>query len=197
MLLAAGCVPQPASSPSPPAQINETEALPEPQSSSGISAAPQDAPGLTPVPSASIPSNCEEILPAEVVEGYHPNLRFTSTGEEAKARLGSLLGPATVSALSGGEGQVYCGWGISNSDAIAYLGATIISDETRAALLSALRDSVYTELADPEAELVFAQGQSSEHRYTDRIVMDGNLLLAVSHTISGGFAQDAFTRIQG
>lgn len=72
-----------------------------------------------------------------------------------------------------------------------------MTDDSKSALLTALRDSVYTELPDAESELVFTQGQSSAHKYTDRIIMDGDLLVAVSHTIAGDFAQDALTRIRG
>lgn len=158
---------------------------------------PADDSGAEPVEvrEPTVPATCEEILPIERVRGYDNRLESHSDG--AEAQLAEMLGPVTMGTLRGGEQQTYCGWGIPNSGAIAYLAVAVIDDEAKATLLAALRDSVYEEVAPVAgAEATFAQGQSAEHRYTDSIVIGGDLLVVASHTVSGEFARDAFARLQ-
>lgn len=146
----------------------------------------------------AVPTNCDQILPLATVQTYDSRLEQIPEGAEAEAKLASLLGPVTMSTLQGGEQQIYCGWGIIHSDAIAYLGVAVIDEPAKAHLLAALRDSVYEEVAPVDgAEARFVQGQSETHRYEDEIVIGEDLLVAVGHTISGDFAQDAFAGLRG
>lgn len=172
--------PDTTSSPAPPESI-----APEPETKT---AEPQG-----PV----IPATCEEVLPVSTVQSYHGQLEHYLEGAEAEAKLSSMLGPVTMSTLQGGEQKMYCGWGIWHSDAIAYLGVAVTGEQAKMDLLAALRDSVYEEVQPVEgSEARFVQGQTEAHRYVDEIIIGKELLVAATHTISGNFAQDAFTGVQ-
>ncbi|UOR03250.1 hypothetical protein MUN77_08195 [Leucobacter allii] len=143
-----------------------------------------------------IPTACDAILPLNIVHGYDARLVPGQEGADVEATLSDLLGPTTMGALRAGSSHMFCSWGIPQSDAMAFLGVATIDDQAKTELLATLRQSVYVEVDAGGAEAVFQQGQSFDHRYTDDIVIDGDLLVAVAHTISGDFARDACTTVQ-
>ncbi|WP_017794044.1 hypothetical protein [Leucobacter salsicius] len=145
--------------------------------------------------STVFPATCEELLPLVTAQTYDPRLE-AHPGVDAEAQLAGMIGPMTMATLRGGEQQLYCNWGITGTGALAYLGAAVIDEAAKTELVAALRDSVYEEVAADGAEARFTQGQSAEHQYTDRIIIDGDVLIAVSHTITGDFAQDAWAGIR-
>ncbi|MBP1325146.1 hypothetical protein JOF28_000378 [Leucobacter exalbidus] len=102
-----------------------------------------------------------------------------------------------MAALQGGSQQIYCSWGIPQSDGGVDLGLAAISDQTAADLTSALRDSVYVELDAIGEEVVFDQGPSSEHRYLDTIIIGDGLLVVSTGTLQGNFARDAWDLVTG
>lgn len=143
-----------------------------------------------------VPVGCNAILPLEIVHDSSEQLQLHMEGVPAEEKLASLLGPVTMATIRAGVEPQYCGWGIDRSDAIAYMGVALIDEASKAELLAALRDSVYVEVDADGAEAAFQQSQSPEHRYVDAIVIDGDLLIAVTHTISGDFARDAWKTVQ-
>lgn len=144
----------------------------------------------------AIPDTCDEVLPLATVLGYDSQLENLTAESDGESELASLIGPTTMASLQGGAQQLYCVWGIRESDGGARLGVATINESSKEQLLTALRDSVYEEIAPVAgAEAMFVQGQSDSHRYMDEIVVGGDLLLVSSHTISGNFARDAFSAL--
>ncbi|QYM75598.1 hypothetical protein [Leucobacter luti] len=180
-----GCAAEPAPTEAPrPSQATEAVEAPEPAEE------PTTQPAAT-----TIPETCEQLLPLATVQTYDPRLE-AHPGVDAETQLSGMIGPKTMGTLQAGERQLYCNWGTTGTGALSYLGAAIINDSAKAELVAALRDSVYEEVPADGAEAQFTQGQSYEHQHTDRIILDGDLLIAVSHTITGDFAQDAWARIR-
>ncbi|MHA3724904.1 hypothetical protein ACXR2T_13620 [Leucobacter sp. HY1910] len=181
---AVGCAAEPMpETPEAPRAAEVTE-MPE------APAEPVEEPATT-----AIPSTCEELLPLATVQTYDPRLE-AHPGVDAETQLAGMIGPKTMATLRAGGQQLYCDWGITGTGALAYLGAAVVNEAAKAELVTALRDSVYEEVAAEGAEARFTQGQSAEHQYTDRIIIDGDVLIAVSHTITGDFAQDAWAGIR-
>ncbi|WP_440312782.1 hypothetical protein [Leucobacter chromiireducens] len=180
-----GCAAEPAPEQAPrPSQTTEAVEAPKPVEK------PVEQPAST-----SIPETCEELLPLAKVRTYDDRLE-AHPGVDAETQLSGLIGPMTMATLQSGEQQIYCNWGITGTDAFAYLGASVIDETAKAELVAALRDSVYEEVLADGAEARFVQAPSAEHRYTDQIIVEGDLLIAVSHTITGNFAQDAWAGIR-
>lgn len=144
-----------------------------------------------------VPESCEELIPMAAIQSINSELELYTQGEQAEAQIVEMLGAKTMEALMSGQKSIYCGWGISNSDAFAVGAAATISDSVKKDLLEALRDSVYTESSSASgAEAVFTRLPSSEHKHTSDVILDGNFLIAVSHSISGDFAQIAYRNLQ-
>ncbi|KAM9872699.1 hypothetical protein [Leucobacter aridicollis] len=182
-----GCAvePEPQETPRPPVTREATEA---PESST------EPVERVAEVATV-IPQDCETLLPIATVQTYDSRLT-AHPGVDSEGQLMGILGPMTGAALQSGQQQIYCNWGITGSGALAYLGAAVINEATKSELVAALRDSVYEEIEPAGAEARFTQGQSYEHQITDDIIVDRDLLIAVSHTISGDFAQDAWAGIR-
>lgn len=150
-----------------------------------------------PAAATKIPSTCDELLSPRTVQSYDNRLELHSTGHDAESTLAELLGPVTMATLLGGEQQLHCAWGITQTDAFAYLSAAVVSEKAKTELVAALRDSVYVEEGPASAEAVFSQPQSANHHRSDLIIIDGDLLIVLTHSISGSFAWDAYATIQG
>lgn len=189
-VLLSGCGPQAVvPTATPPSAAEETQTPTPVQTSEPSEAA-------APITEISIPQECNSLVPPSTLQGYHSSLQYFDSGPVAEARLQELLGPRTMDALKSGEQTVYCGWGIPQSGAIAYLGATVIEESTKNELIESLRNSVYVEAEAKGVEARFIQTPRADHQYSDHIIIDGDLLIAVAHTIEGNFADDAFQAIR-
>ncbi|QIK63350.1 hypothetical protein G7068_09165 [Leucobacter viscericola] len=153
---------------------------------------------MTPVEDQfEIPEDCDELIPISVIQSFDPRLELHTHSEEAEAQFAVLLGPKTMAALTSGRESIYCGWGISHTDAFGYVGAAVISDSVKKDLLHSLRDSVYVEReATTNAEAIFVRSQSVEHQYMSEVDFDGNLLVASAYSISGDFAKAALESLR-
>lgn len=144
-----------------------------------------------------LPDSCLELLPALVLQAIEPRLEmFDTSADVVIQRMQIETGPLTMATLLGGEQQLYCSFGIRQTDGGGNIGVAIISEQKKTELLDALRSSVYEEVAPGNADAAFVQRASADHRYTEEILIDADVLIAVPHTIGGDFAWDALTEIQ-
>lgn len=176
----------------------ETSPLPE---SATVTAKPQatsvpDTKAEAPV-ATMLPTSCAEVLPDSALKRAEPRIElFDTAGELVVERLEFEVGPLTMATLLGGEQQLYCAFGIRQTDGGGNLGIAVITEQAKAELLEALRSSVYLSVDPRAAEFAFFQGPSADHRYSEEVLIDGDVLIVVPHTVGGDFAWDALSSIQ-
>lgn len=198
-LALAGCAPEADPAPSAVAPVKElpltepVEQDPAPVKEELAETPANDNVAVT----TSVPTTCDALLDPNTVRSYDNRLVSSASGAGAEEKLASLLGPATMSTLQNGSQQIYCGWGINQTGAIAYAGVATIAEEHKATLIAALRDSIYEEIDANGADARFRQGMTGSHQYNDHIIFDGDLLIAASNTISGQWSQDIHATITG
>lgn len=158
---------------------------------------PQPEPDPTPSGATRLPATCAELLPAEVLRQADPrNGMLDFSREKTLERMRQEVGPLTMATLFDGEQQLYCSFGVPNSDAMGNIGVAVISEQAKTELISALRSSVYEEVEARDAEAAFSQGRSPDHLHTEDILIDGDVLIAFPHTIGEGFAESALAAIR-
>lgn len=143
-----------------------------------------------------MPATCADLVPDAELVAIHEKLELSEESSSAVAYIDELLGPKTFAALQDGDQSIYCLWGITGSDALASFGAAIIEGSAKRDLLAALRSSVFEELSNGQVEAQFIRPISEDHRYTEEVLIDGDVLIAVGHTIGGNFADLALSSIR-
>ncbi|MFC5337888.1 hypothetical protein [Leucobacter denitrificans] len=144
-----------------------------------------------------LPNSCVALLPASVLQRADPRIEMFDTSDEVIVEQMRLqVGPLTMATLHGGDQQLYCSFGIRQTDGGGSIGVAVIDELAKSELLDALRSSVYVEVDLRDAEAAFFQGASADHPYTEDIVIDGDVLIAVPHTVGGDFAWDALATIR-
>lgn len=188
-----GCSPAEIQTEAEAAPIAPTQAVP---AEATKPMAPQES-EADPAAATRLPDSCSELLPASVLQASEPRIEmFDTSAEIVIGRMQIDTGPLTMSTLLSGEQQLYCSFGIRQTDGGGSIGVAVIPEQKKVELLEALRASVYEEVAPGNAEAAFFQGANADHRYTEEILFDGDVLIAVPRTIGGNFAWDALTVIQ-
>ncbi|MFA7498608.1 MAG: hypothetical protein WCY76_07940 [Leucobacter sp.] len=143
-----------------------------------------------------MPSSCDDLIAPEQIAGIEPQLRsWTEVEVNAQEQLQELLGPKAYATLQAGSNQMYCSWGIPQSDGFSYVGVAVIDEVARSELIAALSDSLYTEVSVAGAAVAFQRGQAVDHRYTADIAFTGDVQIAVVHSVAGDFVGKAIASV--
>lgn len=143
-----------------------------------------------------LPSNCAGVLPLSLGASFDSRIEVSDATSTSIPYLESFLGPRTWETLQRSDDAVYCAGGIPQSDGVFALGAAVISASDKSDLLAALRDSVFQEQQDTEAEAWFIRDRVAGHPYLEQVIFDGDLLIAVGQTVGGDFGQLALSSIR-
>ena len=154
------------------------------------------SPATDPEP-AKLPNTCAGLYQSESTTAGHQS--FDDLAQDWAV---TLFGPKTYEAVTSGDPQLICGWGLPNSDAIAVVAVSVISDREKSELVAALEGSEYEDVSKPYAkvglstDLAYERPPTKDMQYVSTVLIDGSVLIAVSQTTAGDFAPAALRTIQ-
>lgn len=147
---------------------------------------------------AALPATCKKLISDSAIQKIQPNMYLLGEGSDTKSALSKAMGPLTVRTLFDGSEQLYCSWGIPNSDGGASVGIARIAEKQRKTLVKALNGSVYSaaDAAHPVADKAFENHQlSNDHQYLEEILFVDDVMIVSVHSANGNFADAAATTI--
>lgn len=166
------------------------------EESQGSEAPPQETDPPTPA-KVLLPDSCDALLTVETLgsdlQPFH---------DRAKGWAGAMLDAQSYAAVTGSEEPLLCGWGIPQSDAIAVVTASVISETERNTLVASFEGSTFADASAKYSDL----GAETDHaverppaedlQYITTVLIDGEVLIAVGQTTNGNFALDALRAVQ-
>lgn len=145
-----------------------------------------------------LPTDCDALIPAAALAPglqQYPNL--------VPGWAITMFGPKTHEVVLAGDSLLMCGWGLPQSDAIAVVAVSIVSEPAKSALIASLKGSIYEDASgfykdlgvDPE--VAYKRPPAQDLQYVSTVLIDGLVVVAASQTINGEFAGEALRTIQG
>ncbi|WP_017793322.1 hypothetical protein [Leucobacter salsicius] len=158
---------------------------------------PPAEPSVEPA-SVQVPTDCDSLIPAESIASG-----MQQYPDRAPRWAATMFGPKTHETVMAGDSLLTCAWGFPQSDVIAVVSVSLISEAAKSGLLTSLKGSIYEDASafykdlGVEAEIAYKRPPSNDLQYVSTVLIDGPVLVAASQTTDGEFAGKALQSIQG
>lgn len=189
----AACTVGPDSVESPAVEQPDSTAPEKPATPAPVEEPPASAEQMT----VELPTDCDALIPANLLA---PEMQ--QYPDKVAGWAITMFGPKTHETVLAGESLLMCGWGLPNSDALAVVAVSIISEPAKNALAASLEGSIYADVSAAykdqgiDTDLAYTRPPAEALQYIATVLIDGPVVVATAQTTNGEFAGDAMRSIQ-